>query len=83
MTEKRKLLNQLQMYNFAVIETGLYLDTHPHDARALAYFNKMKRTFKTAKKEYEEKYGPTVMTSNDSEKQWDWALSKWPWEVEK
>ena len=37
MTEKRKLLNQLQMYNFAVIETGLFLDTHPFNKKALAY----------------------------------------------
>lgn len=80
MTEKQKCLKKVQMYDFAVIETGLYLDTHPHDTRALEYFNKMKSSLKIVKKEYEEKYGPIIMTSNNSEKQWDWALTKWPWE---
>ncbi len=82
MTEKQKLMNKLQMYNFAVIETGLFLDTHPFDKKALAYFNKVKKLKEEAKKEYENKYGPTLMTSNDNDEKWDWALTKWPWEVD-
>ena len=82
MTEKQKLMNKLQMYNFAVIETGLFLDTHPFDKKALAYFEKVKMLKKEARKEYERKYGPTLMTSNNNDEKWEWALTKWPWEVE-
>ncbi len=82
MTEKQKLMKNLQMYSFAVVETGLFLDTHPYNKKALEYFNKVKMLKDKAQKEYERKYGPVVMTSNESDDKWDWALSKWPWEVD-
>ena len=74
MTEKQKLMNKLQRYNFAVIETGLFLDTH--------HFEKVKMLKEEARKEYERKYGPTLCESNNNDEKWDWALGKWPWEVD-
>ena len=43
MTEREKLMKQLQMYHFAAIDAGLFLDTHPNDKEALNYFNKVKK----------------------------------------
>lgn len=82
MTEREKLMKQLQMYDFAVIEAGLFLDTHPNDKEALNYFNKVRKLAENAREDYEKKYGPNLMTSTEGRTNWEWALKPWPWEVE-
>lgn len=82
MTEREKLMKQLQMYDFAVIEAGLFLDTHPNDKEALNYFNKVRKLAENARENYEKKYGPNLMTSTEGRTNWEWALKPWPWEVE-
>ena len=32
---RREMIEQIKCLNFAVIELGLYLDTHPEDQKAL------------------------------------------------
>ena len=82
MTEREKLMKQLQMYDFAVIEAGLFLDTHTNDKEALNYFNKVRKLAENAREDYEKKYGPNLMTSTEGRTNWEWALKPWPWEVE-
>ena len=82
MTEREKLMKQLQMYDFAVIEAGLFLDTHPNDKEALNYFNKVRKLAENAREDYEKKYGPNLMTSTEGRTNWEWALKPGPWEVE-
>ena len=36
---RQQLLHWLDMVSFAVVEITEYLDTHPHDEKALEYFN--------------------------------------------
>ena len=33
--KRREMIEQIKCLNFAIIELGLYLDTHPEDQRAL------------------------------------------------
>ena len=82
MTEREKLMKQLQMYQFAAIDASLFLDTHPKDKEALAYFNRMKKLTDKAREEYECKYGPTQMRVDEDATKWEWALKPWPWEVD-
>lgn len=82
MTEREKLLKQLQMYHFAVVDAGLFLDTHPNDKEALNYFNKAKKLADGAREDFEKKYGPVMMTSTEGHTKWEWALKPWPWESE-
>ena len=82
MTEQEKLLKQIQMYDFAVIEAGLFLDTHTKDKEALNYFNKVKKIAKEKQREYESKYGPLMMNFTEGATTWEWATKPWPWEVE-
>lgn len=82
MTEREKMMKQLQMYQFAMVDAALFLDTHTDDKEALNYFNKVKKLADGAREEYERKYGPTKMTSTEGRTKWDWALDRWPWEVE-
>lgn len=81
-SNKRKLLNRLRALDFSLIEIGLFLDTHPNNAKALAYFNKLNAEREKVNNEYTEKFGPLVMTDSKSADSWDWVKSAWPWEME-
>ena len=37
--DKKKLLNYIDAVSFALIDTNLYLDTHPNDKKAMDHFN--------------------------------------------
>ena len=82
MTDREKMLKQLQMYHFAVIDASLFLDTHPKDKEALAYFNRVKRLADGAREEFERKYGPVRQENTGESNEWRWATERWPWEVE-
>ncbi|MCI7812717.1 MAG: spore coat protein CotJB [Robinsoniella sp.] len=68
--------------SFAVNDLLLYLDTHPDDEKAMAFYreNAEKRT--TALRQYAMLYGPlTVDTALDSaSRSWEWVQQPWPWE---
>lgn len=82
MTEREKMMRTLQMYDFALYETGLYLDGHPYNKRALNYFEKQKAMRKKVADAYEQAYGPLTMLSNMDPDQWRWIDNPWPWEGE-
>mgnify|MGYP000750894140 CR=1 FL=1 len=47
------VLTQLQMYDFALQEAALFLNSHPHDKEALSYYRTMQCCSKQAREEYE------------------------------
>jgi len=81
MCEKDKLLEQIQIANFAVIEVTLFLDSHPSDKKALEYYNKYRTIKKNTVAEYEAKYGPLTIYGNEFDS-WKWVETPWPWELE-
>ena len=82
MNEKRKLLRMVQMYDFALYETALYLDGHPNDKKALAYYKKTNALSKQARTAYESKYGPLTQPQTQNYESWQWVKGPWPWETE-
>lgn len=48
---RKELLNHINTVSFAVDDIQLYLDTHPDDEEALAYFHKYKEQRVKALKE--------------------------------
>lgn len=80
MNERRKLLNKIKQYDFALNELDLYLDTHPECQRALALFVKYKNLRENAVSEYNNKYGPLTPEQNNDLQYWDWIADPWPWE---
>lgn len=42
MTEREKLLNRVRMYDFALVDVIEYLDGHPKNTAALAYYSEMR-----------------------------------------
>ena len=80
--EQEKLLHDIGVLGFVVIELSLYLDTHPTDQNALKYFNHYNRLANQARQEYSAKYTPLTLSCADVSA-WDdgqWALAPMPWE---
>ncbi len=76
----KELLKAIQMYDFALIELNLFLDTHPDDKKALAKFNEINPKREMAYKAYAEKYGTITATQANYDKSFHWTDGPWPWE---
>ena len=69
--------------SFAVQEANLYLDTHPSDQAALAYFQEYNQLRCQALNDYAALYGPlTIETARGGRGKWEWVNRPWPWEGE-
>ena len=79
---RNDLLNHINQVSFAVDDVKLYLDTHPCDGEALAYFLEYSRERNQALREYARTYGPlTIDTADDScTDRWNWINEPWPWQ---
>ncbi len=80
MTEREKLLQQVRMYNFALIEVGLFLNSHPKNAAALAYHRTNQAKYNEAVAAYEAKFGPLSSLEAQEANEWQWISDPWPWE---
>lgn len=71
-------LNQIQ---FAHHELNLLLDNYPDDKEILDLFNRYRQKFLELLKNFESKYGPVTVISNDfKDIPWSWDNEPWPWE---
>ena len=77
-----QLLNLINNVSFAVDDIHLFLDSHPKNQEALAYFHEHSALRNAALKEYARRFGPlTIDTANDTaSKSWEWIEQKCPWE---
>lgn len=80
MNEREKMLHRIQMYDFALLDCALFLDGHPREANALAFYSEAKRRYDEAVAAYEEKYGPLSLKRVDDKTKWRWIEDPWPWE---
>lgn len=79
---REQALRKVQMYSFALDDTGLFLDTHPTNKAALAFFEDTQKKYVEAVAEYELQFGPLTMKDTDTERGWAWVETPWPWEKE-
>ena len=73
-------LQKVYNYGFAIDDVILYLDTHPDDCEARAYYNRMRDAYQDACQEYNEKGGPLTIMDVDVSSWWNWVEGPWPWE---
>ena len=78
----RRLKKQLDEASFAVDEAVLFLDTHPNDANALAYYQTAAALRRDAMDAYESQVGPLMADSVWCTDRWTWLSDPWPWEGE-
>ena len=76
--ERRKMINEIRSYDFAIVELALYLDTHPDDMKALCLHRKYCKELKELKDKYQKVYGP--LTIKYPCNKWRWLEEPWPWE---
>lgn len=78
---RKQMLSWINMVSFAVVEANLYLDTHPADPTALAYFREYSHLRRQALEDYASLYGPlTLDTVPAGQERWMWIDQPWPWE---
>lgn len=77
---QKELSEWIAMLGFCSYDMLLYMDTHPHDAEALDYFNQCTELYNTAKKNYEERFGQVNAFSGGPLNEWDWNTAPMPWE---
>ena len=75
---RQELLDQIKALDFAVIELGLYLDTHPEDKKALCMHREYTKQLKDLKDKYQKMYGPLSIYFPCNK--WRWIENPWPWE---
>lgn len=82
MDSKHDLFRKIQILDFILDDTNLYLDTHPTDIAALSYYHKYIALMKKAISEYNASYGPLTADDVQSTNYWTWIDKPWPWEME-
>lgn len=74
-TTRAQMLKQLKELRFSIIELGLYLDTHPDDAKAICLHKEYANKFRKLSDQYEKIYGPlTIMFPCNK---WRWLEEPW------
>lgn len=79
---REQAMRLVQMYDFALVDTGLFLDTHPNCKEALIFFDETRKKSEEARNYYEKNFGPLTCRNVDVTKDYQWAMTKWPWELE-
>lgn len=82
MDRKALLLKRLQICEFVLTEVSMFLDTHPTDKEALAYYDKYSKKQQETLIEYTEEFGSVYHTKLKDPEVWDWVENPWPWEME-
>ncbi len=79
---RKELLQWINVVSFAVDDVKLFLDTHPNDENALAYFREYSNLRNQALKEYAKHFGPLTLDTAVASisDRWNWINEPWPWQ---
>ena len=78
---REQLLHWISLTKFACVDSNLYLDTHPCDMEAIAYFKEHVKLYNEALAEYSKTYGPlTIAHAHHCDTYWEWVNQPWPWQ---
>ena len=77
--EQSELYLEMSRYAFALHEMNLYLDLHPEDSSMLSLFNDYRERTNRLMMEYENKYGPLTISSDEMTNSFSWVKDEWPW----
>lgn len=80
MSQKEKLLMDIGIVDFTMVELELYLDTHPYDKKALEYFGHYRKIKAGLMKEFSLKYYPLTKEEANCEQEWTYGNAPLPWE---
>ena len=75
---REEMMERIKGLNFAIIELGLYLDTHNDDEKALCLHRKYCKEYRELTDKYQKLYRP--LTIHFPCNKWRWIEEPWPWE---
>lgn len=78
-----KMLREIDEAGFAVNDITLYLDTHPEDTEAIAYFKQHLDKRNELLKQFAAEFDPLIMndvSQGSNGNHWTWADGPMPWE---
>ena len=80
MNQKQRLLKDIGIVDFILVELTLFLDTHPEDCKALEYYRHYNNIKKQLQREFSQKYYPLTTADVDCDNEWTWGMAPNPWE---
>ncbi len=72
---REEMIQKIKELNFAIIELGLYLDTHSDDRKALCLHREYTKELKELKDQYQKVYGPLSIYYPCNK--WRWLEEPW------
>ena len=78
-TNRDTRLQRLRELEFALLETNLYLDTHPNSRKALDYYKNVKAARDIMYEDYVKNNGP-MFAADVRQDNWSWVDMPWPWQ---
>ncbi len=79
MDKREALLKKIMAADFSMHEAALFLDTHPKNKQALAFYRKMQGRREALAEEFRKEYGPLTYYEVKSST-WNWTDTPWPWQ---
>ena len=77
--EGMRMLNDISIVDFVLVDLSLYLDTHPFDQEAMEYFNHYVRIKNKMSRDFSMRFFPLTKDLAESNKEWRWGAAPLPW----
>ena len=77
---EEQLSDEIAAVRFALIELGLFLDTHPTDSEALSLFSEYRDKLLALSEQYINLFGPLEMYDVNEKNGWTWGLTPMPFD---
>ena len=78
-SEMEQMLKDISILDFTLVDFTEYLDTHPFDKQAIAYFNHYNKIRMDLTRQFSEKYYPLQTSFSSGTTEWSWGLAPLPW----
>ncbi len=76
------LKRKLQIVDFAITDTVLYLDAYPFCKEALEHYGELIKMREALVKEITENGGQVTTHNSKDTTAWNWTSDPWPWQYE-
>lgn len=78
--QRDSMMLEVMKYQFATLDSALFLNTHPNDPVALIRHHEYSTRLMQLKDEFGRKFGPLDSYTPDISGTWRYIDSPWPWE---
>lgn len=81
-SEQMSPLQEVQMLGFALVELGLYLDTHKDDREAVELYNQYTEIYDDAIRQYQKQGVTLTQLGSALSGKYQWLNDPWPWDYQ-